>query len=634
MNRENIMNDMQVPGPNGQVCEFEITRPTDDCTVLQPLFLPADDSIDALYLRYLTGYAEVSDRVLQLQKKAKISFNSYFNSFYESYWQALTGLVKLNLEIECAGSLIVEVFRDTKDYGCHRIAFCRIDAEAPTVRRLALPALGSGVGAGGRIFVDITARKHSSVRDIRFVTDEEPTCQPHLSVGICTFNREKFLLRNLRALLEEEGLAESLAKIVVVNQGPSFSTPELAELVSGSDRVLLIEQGNLGGCGGFTRTMHEALELEGVTHHVLMDDDAVIDARVLRNLVSLLSFTGDSKVIGGHMLDLLRPHFLYEAGAVVKSNTRLKSLHHNIDLRAVDALIPFNKYQEVDYNAWWFCAIPTEQIRKAQLPAPIFIRGDDMEYGIRLKELGVKTVAMPGIAVWHEPFYVKVGGWQVYYDLRNRLIMASTYPNRFKHEAPIDVLWWMLKAAASHDYLTCELLVRATHDFLSGPDLFARSADEIHAEIGAMAKALAQPSVPESELPAPPAKLRRMPKSDFGLALLVVWRIGQNLLAGKPGGAKLLVDHEANLSNIGPHAYVKTNGMGSYRLLYAPDRERLFGTVRKAFVAWWAYIRNRDKAAKAWAERVPELRAPQFWQSVFDTDAAKRQVVGEKPVVR
>ena len=394
------MNDMQVPGPNGQVCEFEIARPTDDCTVLQPLFLPADASIDALYLRYLTGYAEVSDRVLQLQKKAKISFNSYFNSFYESYWQALTGLGKLNLEIECAGSLIVEVFRDTKDYGCHRIAFCRIDAEAPTVRRLALPALGSGVGAGGRIFVDITARKQSSVRDVRFVTDGEPTCQPHLSVGICTFNRESFLLRNLRALLEEEGLAESLAKIVVVNQGPSFSTPELAELAGNTDRVLLIEQGNLGGCGGFTRTMHEALELEGVTHHVLMDDDAVIDARVLRNLVSLLSFTGDSKVIGGHMLDLLRPHFLYEAGAVVKSNTRLKSLHHNIDLREVDALIPFNRYQEVDYNAWWFSAIPIEQIRKAQLPAPIFIRGDDMEYGIRLKELGVKTVAMPGIAVW------------------------------------------------------------------------------------------------------------------------------------------------------------------------------------------------------------------------------------------
>ena len=619
------MNDVKELGANGQVRVFEFTRPTNDRAVLQPLFFPDDASIDALYMRYLTGYAEISDGVLRLQENDKVSFNSYFNSFYESYWYALAGLNNLYLEIECTGSVIVEVFRDTKDYGCHRIAFCRIDAEASAVRRLALPA--PRFGTRGRIFVDITALKQSSVRDIRFTTDEKPKCEPRLSIGICTFNREKFLLRNLRSLLEDARLGEGLAKIVIVNQGSSFSTPELVELVANTDRVLLIEQGNLGGCGGFTRSMYEALQLEDVTHHVLMDDDVVIDARVLRNLVALLSFTGDSKVIGGHMLDLLRPHFLYEAGAIVRSNTRLKSLHHNIDLRPVDALIPFNKYQEVDYNAWWFCAIPTEQIRQAQLPAPIFIRGDDMEYGIRLQELGVRTVAMPGIAVWHEPFYVKVGGWQVYYDLRNRLIMASAYPQRFKHESPIDLLHWMLNAAASHDYLTCELLVRATHDFLAGPDLFARGANEIHAEIVVLAKELAQPSVSESELPPAPTKLRRMPKSNVGLALLVAWRILQNLLAVKTGDAKLLLDHEANLSNIGAHAYVKTNGVGSYRLLYVPDRRRILHAVRQAFGACWAYVRNCDTAAKAWREAIPGFRTTQFWRSVFESDAAKRNAV-------
>ena len=633
MNGVKMNNDVRSNRDGKKVRELEVANLADNLTTLQDLLLPYKAAIDALYIRYLSGHAEVTDRGLELHENAKISLNSYFNSFYESYWRALSGISNLCLEIECTGSVIVEVFRDTKDHGCGRIALFRV--EEPTGTYRSHPAsIAMDLGTTGRLFVDITALKKSTVSAIRFVTDAKPKCEPRLSIGICTFNRERFLLNNLRALLKEEGLKGSLAKIVVVNQGPSFNTPELSELVANTDQVLLIEQGNLGGCGGFTRSMHEALQLEGVTHHVLMDDDAVIEARVLRTLVSLLSFTGNSNVIGGHMLDLLRPHYLYEAGALVMSNTRLKPLYHNIDLRAVDALIPFSKYQEVDYNAWWFCAIPIEQIRKSQLPVPIFIRGDDMEYGIRLQELGVKTVAMPGIAVWHEPFYVKVGGWQVYYDLRNRLIMASTYPRRFRHEAPIDVLWWMLKAAASHDYLTCELFVRATHDFLSGPDLFARSADEIHAEISALAKTLAQPSVHESDLPERPAKLRRMPKSDLSLALLVVWRIGQNLLAGKTRGAKLLFDHEADLSNIGPHAYVKTNGVGSYHLLYEPNRERLFGAVRKAFVAWWAYVRNRDKAAKAWAERVPEFRAPHFWQSVFDTDAAKRQAVSDKPVAK
>lgn len=599
----------------------------DDFAVLQKLLFPVDHGIEALYLRYIHGYAEVSgDGVLSLKKRAKVSFNSYFNSFYESYWQALSDIGSLFLEVECSGSLIVEVFRDRKDYGCHRIGFLNLESETRSIHRLPLAALQSALGECGRIFVDVTAVKKSSIYAIRFVTNQNKQRNPKITIGICTFNREKFLLRNLRSLLDEEGAKGCISKIIVVNQGPGFKNPELNDLIQRSDRLMLIEQGNLGGCGGFTRSMYEALQIGDATHHVLMDDDAVIDARVLSNLASLLSFTSGNQVIGGHMLDLLRPHFLYEAGAVVKSNTRLVSLHHNIDLRAFDSLIRFNRYDdnEVDYNAWWFCAIPIEQIRKVNLPAPIFIRGDDMEYGIRLQEAGVRTIAMPGIAVWHEPFYIKVGSWQVYYDLRNRLIMASTYPHRFRHEAPIDVLWWMLKAAASHDYMTCELLVRAVHDFLAGPAIFSRNADDIHAEISSIAKSLSQPSVPLSALPSPPVTLKTMPNSDLGLALLVLKRILQNLFAIKHGRTVLLLDHEANLSNIGPHAYVKTNGMRSYRLLYKPSRKKILRMVRISLGAWWSYVRYRDKAAKAWAGQIPSLRAPQSWRQIFDKDASRR----------
>lgn len=592
--------------------------------VLQTLLLPDDTSIEALYIRYTSGYAEVISNVLLMQKNAKVSFNSYFNSFYESYWRELSDAKDVFLEIVFEGSIIVETFRDTKDYGCNRIGLVWAEAESQSTHKISINALSPIIGQTGRVFVDITARKNSRIHGLRFVTNSPITRQARLSIGICTFNREQFLLRNVRSLLNDEELALCLASIIVVNQGPSFTIPELAEIVNNSDRVLLIEQGNLGGCGGFTRTMFESLQLDGITHHVLMDDDAVIDARVLRNLASILSFCSADKVVGGHMLDMLRPHFLYEAGAMVKSNTRLRSLHHNIDLRALDALIPFIKYQEVDYNAWWFCAIPVKHIRKAGLPAPIFIRGDDMEYGIRLQELGVNTVAMPGIAVWHEPFYVKVGGWQTYYDLRNRLILASTYPHRFKHETPIDLLWWMLKAAASHDYLTSALLVRAVHDFLAGPSLFKCSADDIHADISALAISLAQQPVAENELPPPPAKLRCMPKTNFSLGLLVALRIINSLLIAKQDGATLLLDHEANLSNIYERPYVKTNAVGSYHLLYSPDKKRLLIAVRECFNAWRAYVTHRREAASAWHDQIPSMREKQFWQEIFVDDAAKR----------
>jgi len=611
----------------------EATCLLDDYSVLQNILLPVESSVEdeLLYVRPLTGYAEISDSTLQMQKNASISFNTYFNSFYADYWKHLTGVENVFLEIEFSGSIAISVFEDVQGRGCNRISSIRVDAKIPTVRIFPIP-FSMGVG---RIFFDITALEKSSVRVMRFVTDKKRAHKISLSIGICTFNREKFLLKNLRALLKEDLLLDSISKIILVNQGPSFDTPELAELVGNTPQVSLIEQGNLGGCGGFTRTMYEAMRIEGVTHHVLMDDDARIDPRVLDNLVLLLSFSGNSKVIGGHMLDLVRPQVLYEAGALVKSNTRLISLNHNVDLRSVFSLTSFSKYQRVDYNAWWFCVIPTEHLRKQELPAPIFIRGDDMEYGIRLQEAGIQTVAMPGIAVWHEPFYLKVGGWQVYYDLRNRLILASTYPERFKLEAPVDLLWSMLKAAVSHDYLTCELLVRATRDFLYGPNLLTRSADEIHSEISSLAKTLALPTIAESELPAPPVKLRRMPKSDLGLARLVVWRFVQNIATRKPERAKLLLDREANISNIGPNPYVKTNQFGSYYLLYAPDRLRLLGAFYNALCVLWVYVRRKRKVSKAWADQVPAYRTPQFWESTFDADAKKNvEVLVDKKVLK
>ena len=56
------------------------------------------------------------------------------------------------------------------------------------------------------------------------------------------------------------------------------------------------------------------------------------------------------------------------------------------------------------FNGWWYCAIPAGVFREHGLPLPVFLGGDDMEYGARLFSRGVPTVSLPPVAVWHEPF--------------------------------------------------------------------------------------------------------------------------------------------------------------------------------------------------------------------------------------
>lgn len=588
-----------------------------DLQVLQEVLLTDDIVVADLYVRSLSGEPELASDRITCPRGSRLSFNTYFNSFYESYWTECAPFGDLVLEVNVKGRGVLEVFRDTQSSGCHRIQSRKVQG-TPGVW-LPVPVTKSGaLGDRGRLFIDFTAESDCTLLGVRFSTIRKPRTRATFTVGICTFNREPWLLRNLQGIVQGHHAYAGLKQIIVVNQGPAFRDPELAELVDTSPLITLIEQRNLGGCGGFTRTMHESLHQHEVSHHVLMDDDTSLDARVLGNLNRFLSYASPDVVVGGHMLDSLRPCVLYEGGAMVRANSRIKALHHNLDLRPVDALIPFNHCHYADYNAWWFCAIPTHHMRAARYPAPIFIRGDDVEYGLRLGERGVKTVALPGVAVWHEPFYAKVGGWQLYYDLRNRLILAAAYPHRFKLESPRDVLWGILRCLALHDYLGAALLTKAVQDFLDGPALMDIDSEQIHGQVSQLARELPLESVADTSGLKTPT-IRPEPKGPARITARLIRQFARILLGGGEATKTpmLLMDSQAHLGNVGAGAYVKTNGAGTYRLLYQPSRRQLRHGLMVARRVYARYKQDRAHAATQWAERLPSLREEANWEGIF-----------------
>src|SRR5260370_30528524 len=81
-----------------------------------------------------------------------------------------------------------------------------------------------------------------------------------LSIGITTFNKPDDVVQQLRTLDEATDVHELLDTIYVIDQGTSRvrDHPGFADAAKKiSDRVQVIEQGNLGGSGGFARSMHE-----------------------------------------------------------------------------------------------------------------------------------------------------------------------------------------------------------------------------------------------------------------------------------------------------------------------------------------------------------------------------------------
>ena len=70
--------------------------------LLQPILFPASPSHLDLYMRKISGEIFFS-RHLQTYGDAHLSFNTYFNSFYEAYWVGHTAVAEIDLVIKGSG---------------------------------------------------------------------------------------------------------------------------------------------------------------------------------------------------------------------------------------------------------------------------------------------------------------------------------------------------------------------------------------------------------------------------------------------------------------------------------------------------------------------------------------------------
>ncbi len=457
-----------------------------ETTVLQHVDLDGHPLTQELYFRYDWDTAgelaalSPEDRSLHIDAGLRVTFGTYFNSFFAAYWEQCTSLSTVTVRVRVAGRGAVTLVAQAADGSTENLAEVPFDSATATTVEIRLPEPAGFGKTRGRLWFDVDAATECTVYGGDWLTTDRPVRRVNPSVVFCTFNRVSYLSRIVRALADRKDVYEEIARIFIVNQGDRF---ELRDLVTDAsedflDRVELIEQPNLGGCGGFTRGMYETLADDSLTHFILLDDDVRLHAESLFRATRFMRYANDDVVLGGHMLDLVRPGELYEAGADFHPETLLpKPIGQGEKLGEPDALEMFLEVRPADYNGWWFFMAATSVAERLGLPAPCFIRGDDMEYGVRLKRNGMKTIPVPGIAVWHEPFYVKLGGWQYYFEVRNRLMMLSLHRNgdlagvcrkirrRFHFDAMLS------------RYNSCQFAIDALRDYLAGPELVFDTSD-------------------------------------------------------------------------------------------------------------------------------------------------------------
>jgi galactofuranosylgalactofuranosylrhamnosyl-N-acetylglucosaminyl-diphospho-decaprenol beta-1,5/1,6-galactofuranosyltransferase len=417
---------------------------------------------------------------LEIPSDSEVSFAAYFNAFPASYWRRWTTLDTVQLRLRVDNPCRVDIYRSKSDGTQIHVRGKVVDGREAVSFDLDLTPFEDG----GWYWFDVTTEdKDVTLADSGWYATRSAPGEASVAIAITTFNRPDDCVNALATIGEDPLVLDAIGAVVVSDQGnrkvrDAEGFDRAAEVLG--NRLNMIDQGNLGGSGGFARGMYEALTGTSCEQILLMDDDIVIEPDSILRALAFSRFAEHPMLVGGQMLNLQARSHLHSMGEVIDPGIFMWRAAPNVEYDHDFAEEPLRDEEsenlhrriDVDYNGWWMCMIPRSIAEQLGLPLPLFIKWDDAEYGLRAGQAGYPTASLPGVAIWHMPWSDKddATDWQAYFHLRNRLVVAAMYSNS---PQATGLIKHSLKSTFKHllslEYSTVALQERAIQDFLAGP---------------------------------------------------------------------------------------------------------------------------------------------------------------------
>lgn len=413
-----------------------------------------------------------------------IDFAAYFNSFSIRKWINYTKIDNVKICLTMKGNFKIRI----SGYSMHRRPLQEevLSEESFSLSEkkeliLEVPKVNDQVTLIG---FQIVAYQGCCLYGGYYATEiaQDQKREVRLSLATTTFKKEDFILPNIQLLKEEilnsdEEIAEHFY-VHVIDNGRTLNKEELE-----CDHLWVHPNPNTGGSGGFARGMIESYSQPNpATHVLLMDDDVIILPESLKRtymLLTLLKEEYQNHFISGAMLYYEHMNEQHEDIGYVHDDGSYGPLKHRLDMERLESVVrneeawPKRKYQ---YAGWWYCCIPMSVIGENNLPLPLFVRGDDVEYSLRNQ---AKFITMNSICVWHMGFVLKFNAAMELYQVhRNSLAIQSisgicpeiNFGERMRKFTRVELLRF--------NYNSAELLMDAIDDYLKGPEFFKKPDGE------------------------------------------------------------------------------------------------------------------------------------------------------------
>ena len=446
--------------------------------ILQRIMLPSEGICNTKEVFLHIGSDGVSE-----------DYDGYFNLFYIEKRKKYTSINGLALNLTLKGYLRISLMHDRDEILTYDLDHPESEVEYsfsfPYDRydkgvfwfRLIRCEAGS-FGADGRTTVSghyEGLTEHA--RPVRILVD------------ICTYRREEYVLRNLRRICSflsdqmNRYLCDAMQVVLVDNGRTLRDSEEIQAILDAYPYITVIENRNTGGAGGFTRGMEEAIsraDSDGLTHVLLMDDDATYDCEVFVRVYGLLSTLKPEYAditVGGAIWRDDYPYIQHASGEWYE-RLSLRNTMPYLDMRSYEECTQeemcSTAYEYRRYSGWWCCCYSLNTVRPDNLPMQFFVHGDDIEYEKRNRLSGNPVVFINGVGVWHRAFDSEFKGNKEYYDFRNFLILTAIHePDLPKSYIRHKIGRMLLARCLSRQYAGMEWAYMGAMDYLKGPAWFS-----------------------------------------------------------------------------------------------------------------------------------------------------------------
>jgi GT2 family glycosyltransferase len=248
---------------------------------------------------------------------------------------------------------------------------------------------------------------------------------PKIAIVILNWNGLQDTLECLRSI---QKITYPNYTTVVIDNGSKGNDAEIIKEKFGDFVYMVEEDKNLGFAGGCNVGIRWALQ-SGAKYILLLNNDTVVDAGFLTELVSIAQNNLQIGIVGPKVYYYEQPKKIFNVGGKVNFFTgrTLFIGQGSTDDRQFDNL------EEVDFVVGCALLIKEEAIRRiGLLNEKYFSYYEETEWCTKVRKAGFKVFYVPKAKIWHKSPKTRTSELEKYYLTRNRFLFVKRNSTSFQ----------------------------------------------------------------------------------------------------------------------------------------------------------------------------------------------------------